>query len=203
MRLITICGVMNEGDQSEIWCPLPLCVKKDRLTVELALKQTTQQDGLTHSAPAVTSEFTECLVSLNFVGNDQDNLSEGVQPFVLAIVYRLSHMSYEAMRVGHKEATNYDLVTAGQANTSLSDARSLRGSTWAHVSVDMIHAEAMLESNIVVLHMMLGSYHPLVISTDAFMARYNADSLAIHHHLVSHCADHHEAKFVRYFSFCL
>jgi hypothetical protein len=109
-------------------------------------------------------------------------------------------MSSDAMRVGHGEAENYNLVTAGQSSASLSDARSLRGSTRAHVSLDMIHAEDMIEATILVLRMMLGMDHPLVISAAFFMAGYNADRLFIQNHVTSHCADHHEANFVRYFS---
>jgi hypothetical protein len=63
-RLMKICGVMNEGDLQEIWCLLPRYGKKDRRAFELALKQTSQHEGLTHSAPIVTPEFTKCLMSL-------------------------------------------------------------------------------------------------------------------------------------------
>jgi hypothetical protein len=103
------------------------------------------------------------------------------------------------MRVGRDEAANYDLVTAGQANTSLSDAMSLRGCTRTHVSFDMIHAGAMLEATLLVRHMMFGSDHPLVISASSFMMRYNSDRLAIQHRLTSHGTSHYESKFVRYF----
>jgi hypothetical protein len=40
--LMTIYDVMNEGDLPEIWRLLPQYEKKDRLAVELALKQTAQ-----------------------------------------------------------------------------------------------------------------------------------------------------------------
>jgi hypothetical protein len=40
--LMTICGVMNEGELPKIWRLLPQYGKKDRLAVELALKQTSQ-----------------------------------------------------------------------------------------------------------------------------------------------------------------
>jgi hypothetical protein len=193
---MTICGVMNEGDLPETWGLLPQYGKKDRLAVELALKQTAQCEGLTHSAPIVMQELTKRPLSLNFAGNDSDNLSEGVQPFDLVIVDHRSQMSRDAMGVGRDEATHYDLVTAGQANTSLSDTRSLRGSTHAHVSFDMIHMEAMIDATVLVLRMMLGSDHRLVISAASFMDRY----LSIQHCLASHCVDHHEAKFVHYFS---
>jgi hypothetical protein len=103
------------------------------------------------------------------------------------------------MIVGREKAANYDLMTAGQANTSLSDARSLRGCTRAHVSFDMIHAEAMLEAALLVLRMMFGSDQPLVISASSFMAHCNSDRLAIQHLLASHGASHYEAKFVQYF----
>jgi hypothetical protein len=63
--------------------PAPAVRGKDRLAVELALKHTYQQVGLTHRAPMVTPEFSKRLISLNFAGNDQDNLTEGVQPFSL------------------------------------------------------------------------------------------------------------------------
>jgi hypothetical protein len=102
--------------------------------------------------------------------------------------------------VGRDKAANYDLVTAGQANTYLSDARSLHGSTRAHISFDTIHAEAVIKATILVLHMMLGSDHPLVIGAASFMDRYNTDRLYIQHRLASQCTDHHKAKFVSYFS---
>jgi hypothetical protein len=41
-RLMTICGIMHECDLPEIWRLLPQYEKKDRLAVELALKQTAQ-----------------------------------------------------------------------------------------------------------------------------------------------------------------
>jgi hypothetical protein len=71
----------------------------------------------------VTPEFAKRLMSLNFAGNNQDNPAEGVHPFALVIVVHRSRTSREAMRVGRDEAANYDLVTAGQVNTWLSDAR--------------------------------------------------------------------------------
>jgi hypothetical protein len=76
-RLMTICGAMNGRDLPEIWCLLPQYGKKDCLAVELTLKQTAHHAGLTHTPPIVTPEFTKCPVSLNFAGNDPDNLSEG------------------------------------------------------------------------------------------------------------------------------
>jgi hypothetical protein len=102
------------------------------------------------------------------------------------------------MRVDHNEAAKYDLITSGQASTSLIDTRSLHGSTCTHVSFKI--AEAILEATILVLRVMLRSDHPLVISAASFMYRYNADRLSIHHRLASQCDDHHDAKFVQYFS---
>jgi hypothetical protein len=66
--------------------PAPAVRKKGQLTVELALKQTSQRVGLTHSAHVITPEFAKHLLPLNFAGNDQDNLEEGVKPFALLIV---------------------------------------------------------------------------------------------------------------------
>jgi hypothetical protein len=122
----------------------------------------------------VTPEFSKRLLLLNFAGNNQDNLAEGVQPFALVIVDYHSQTYREAMRVGRNEAASYDLVTASQVNTSLSDARSLRWCTRARVLFDMIHAEATLEATIMVLRMMFGSDHHLMISAASFMARYNS-----------------------------
>jgi hypothetical protein len=147
----------------------------------------------------VTPEFAKRLLLLNFAGNDQDNLVEGVHPFALIIVDHQSQRSREAMRVGREEASDYVLMTAGQANTSLSDIMILRGCTRARVTFDMIHAKAMLEATLLVLRMMFGSEHPLAISASSFMARYNSDRLAIHHRLASHGASHYEATCVRYF----
>jgi hypothetical protein len=104
------------------------------------------------------------------------------------------------MYIGHEEAAKYDLVTTGQGNSYLSDMNSLRGSTRAHVEFDMIHAKAMLEVMMLGFQMMLGSDHPLVISTESFMAQYNTYRLSIQYHLASHCSDHHKSHFVRYFS---
>jgi hypothetical protein len=75
---------------------------------------------------------------------------------------------------------------------------SLKGCTRAHVSFDMIHAEAMLEATLLVLHMMFGLDHPLVISASSFMARYNSNRLSIQHRLASHGAIHYEATCVWY-----
>jgi hypothetical protein len=198
-RLMTICGVMHKGDLPEIWRLLPQHEKKDRLAVELALKQTAQRVGLTQSTPVVTPEFAKRLLSLNFTGNDQDNIAEGVQPLALIIMHHQNQTSHEAMRLGHDEAANYDIMNKGEVNNSLSDAMILRGCTWAHVSFDIIHGEAMLEATLLVLHVMFGSDHPLVISASSFMACYNSDRLAIQHSLASHGAIHYEARFVRYF----
>jgi hypothetical protein len=88
---------MNEGDLPEIWRLLPQYIKKDQLAVELALKQTAQRVGLTHITPVVTPEFAKRLLSLIFAVNDQDNLAEGVQPFLLVIVDHRIQTSREAM----------------------------------------------------------------------------------------------------------
>jgi hypothetical protein len=58
----------------------------------------------------------------------------------------------------------------GQANVSLGDAMILRGATRAHVEFDMIHAEAMLDTTLLMLRMILGSDHPLAMGTESFMA---------------------------------
>jgi hypothetical protein len=134
-------------------------------------------------------------MSLNFAENDPDNLVQGIQPFDLFIVDHRIHMSLDAMRMGRDKASHDYNVTADQGNTSLSDARTLRGSTHAHVSFGMIHADAMLEATIVVLCTMLGYDHSLVISAAYFMARYNADRLSVHHHLAINFADRHDTKF--------
>jgi hypothetical protein len=171
--------------------------------VELGLNQRAQRVGLTRSTPVITTEFAKRLLSLNFAGNDQDNLAEGVHLFALIIVDHRRQSSREAMKVGHDEAANYDIVTAGQANTSLSDANSLRWCTCAPVSFGVIHDEDMLEATLLVLHMMFGTDHPLAISASSFMVSYNSYRLAIQHRLARHGANHYEAKSVRYFGLCL
>jgi hypothetical protein len=76
---------------------LPQYGNKYYLAVELTLQQTAQCADLNHIAPMSKPEFTKHLMSLNFSGNDPDNLYKGVYPFDLVIVDHCMQMYRDAM----------------------------------------------------------------------------------------------------------
>jgi hypothetical protein len=71
-------------------------------------------------SPAVTSKRKQLVTSLNFVGNGQDDIASGCQPFL--VTYTGTDDHYRAL----EQATVAEQLDQGSANASLADIREIR-----------------------------------------------------------------------------
>jgi hypothetical protein len=116
--------------------------------------------GLGGPSSIVTPKLVKKLVGLRFGGNNFDNLSEGIQPFSLAVQDHCTQAALALTATARTNAEEYDLATAGEMSTTLTDARLMR-TTSVTLPTDFLHARAMLKAqDIMNQQVLLGGEHP-------------------------------------------
>jgi hypothetical protein len=194
---VQVCGVATEGNLKELWRLLAAAGRRDHLVIEQVIQATATRRGQANRAPIVTPDLSRRIAQLTFAGNDMDTLSEGIHPFSLVVAYRRSLVSSSAAERARHAASDYDLVTAVDTNTSLTDARSLRGVNVVNINFDSIHAEARVEATLVILEAIFGDDHCLIQSLQTMGSLYMTDRLTYQRHIETHCPANPYASFLR------
>jgi hypothetical protein len=197
--LMLLCGVDHEDELPELWRMSASAGKRDRIAVERAIQNTARRLGVGGSAPVVTPDLTKRLMGLMFSGSDPDDLAEGIQPFSMVITDHRSSATRQAAEQARHQSRNYDLITSGETNTTLSDAHRLRGSTKVNVNLDSIHCDSILKACHIVLCSMLSSDHPVALRYEDAMDQYNNNKVMYMARIEAHCPSHPYAKVARYF----
>jgi hypothetical protein len=152
---------------------------------------------MSNRGPIITPDFARKIAQLSFAGHEMDNLSEGLQPFAMVVVDHRSIQARTTMDHVRRTAEDYDLVTAGKTNTSLTDARSLRGTNVIHIDFDSVHAEARVDATLITLDAILGDDHTFAWALQQMWNRYTADRLVYQRRIEAHCRINPYACFLR------
>jgi hypothetical protein len=152
---------------------------------------------MSNRVPIITPDFARKISQLSFAGHDMDNPSEGLQPFAMVVVNHRSIHARTTMDHARRTAEDYDLLTAGETNTSLTDARSLCGTNIIHIDFDSVHAEAPVDATLITLDAILGDDHTFVWALQQMWNRYMADRLVYQRRIEAHCHIHPYACFLR------
>jgi hypothetical protein len=158
-RLMFLCGVAEESNLPELWRLLASAGRRDRLAIDQAIQATADRKGMSNRGPIITPDFARRIAQLSFAGHNMDNLGEGLQPFAMVVVDYRSIQARTTMDHARRTAEDYDLITAGETNTSLTDARSLRDTNVIHIDFDSVHAEARVDAALITLDAILGDDH--------------------------------------------
>lgn len=179
-NLCTLCGVATEAQLPPLWLALAAAGKsKDRIVLENHLLSVARTIGLRSAAPLATPDLTKKLVHLRFAGDNIDDLTEGLQPFVLTIqdhgaIGFSTSLDTQQVRQQNEE---YDLLGSDNISTSLADARTIRTTSAAKIPQTYDHMLVMFQAYQVVLHATLGDNHPVVQAYDSFVRAYSDELL--------------------------
>jgi hypothetical protein len=86
-RLMILCDVVLESDLPDVWTNLASnSGKRDRQIIEMAVREKATELGMKHSTPIITPNLAKKITDLRLVGNNMDDLDEGINPFSTVII---------------------------------------------------------------------------------------------------------------------
>ena len=119
----------NEGLLPDLWTELAGANgKRDRETIDMVFRQIANGLHQPELAPVVTPALAKKISTLRLAGTNLDDLSEGVQPFVIVIMDHTTSSGESAYHDAITAANDYDDMLKG-AGVDLSDLKSLKAST--------------------------------------------------------------------------
>jgi hypothetical protein len=119
-----------------------------------------------------------------------DNLSEGLLPFAMVAIIHRTIQARQTMEDARWTVEEYVLVTAGETNTSLTDARSLWGTIVINVDFDSVHAEARVDPTLITFDALLGDDHHFAGVLHQMWNHYMVDILVYQRRIEDQCPLH-------------
>jgi hypothetical protein len=123
--------------------------------------------------PVITPDFTKKITGLRFAGTNVDDLSDGINPFVMVIPDYTSPSGEKAYLDALALAQDYDDLVAGTTAADLSDIKQLKAAVKVQLPTTFTAARAMLMAYVVTMAALLGDAHPVTISLNNFLTEYN------------------------------
>jgi hypothetical protein len=119
--LMIHCDVVIESDLPDVWLNIASNGgKRDRQIIEAAFREIASELRMHSSKPVVTPG--KKITDMRLVGNNLDNLDEGISPFSIVIIDSTTHPSEITYRTAIKVARNYDHLVKG-VNIHLDDRK--------------------------------------------------------------------------------
>ncbi len=170
--LMLLCGVDLEEDLPRMWHILAASTHADRHALDGFMRRLSVTDNAHSQGPIITPELTKRLISLNFAGNDRDDLAQGIQPFNLIVSdpgdAEGTRLALEADTAGNE----YDQLMLGGTSQALSDLRELRTVAKINVRLTFRQARRKLQALRLLLLAMLGPHHTLYQAFHVFLRTY-------------------------------
>jgi hypothetical protein len=173
--LLRVAQVATSAELPQMWQNLALATKKShqrnliQMAMDEALNRVTPGGG---RAYIVTPSVANKIVGLEFRMTNPDNLSTGIQPFILV---QTSPNEREAAEV---RAHVYDTVMGG-SNATIADAQALVSNDPAVLPRTLLQARAALQVFQAFLAMTLGDDHTWTRAIHGFMSRYNSREIEL------------------------
>ena len=173
--LCIMCDVASEADLPELWRALAAAGKNDRTTIARLILATATADSCPSQAPIATTELCKKISTLQFAGDNIDDLADGIQPFALLVRdSALTPAQRSHIAAVDRDNADYDQLMRGTATTALSDVRALRSTTAkAHVLHSYPEAKALLQATRILLCCLLGGEHPVSRAFQTFLTKYS------------------------------
>ena len=174
-RLMNICNVGSETNLPEFWRDLAAANgKRDRVLLAQAVQQTAALLHQEDLVPVITSDLAKKLSTLQFVGNNINDLADGVNPFLMVVQDYTSPSSEKAYFEALQSANDYDMITSGSSSADLAEIKALRKTTTVQVPTNYMTARLMLQGFMLFLATFLGPNHPLARSLARFVVDFQA-----------------------------
>lgn len=146
--------------------------KTERLVIEECFCSVADDLGLLDYTPLTTPSLAKKLTTCTFAHNDLSNLSAGIQPFITTyrdpVARTLLETSMQA----------YDDVLQG-AGTALADLNQLRAAEKTGIPSNIIQVTYCFKSFKVLLHALLGSFHPLTRQFDELLQHWTTSEIIL------------------------
>jgi hypothetical protein len=107
-----LCDVIIESDLPDVWVNLANNGgKRDRQIIQATFREIAAEVGKQGATPVVTPSLAKKIVDMRLVGNNLDNLEEGISPFSMVMIDNSNHTSEITYQAAIEAARNYyDLV---------------------------------------------------------------------------------------------
>jgi len=151
-------GVETEAELPELFRKLVKANKKE----ERALIQNLLRTRVTHpnsygdEPPIVTPSLAKMIIEFDFAPEDQDDLSQGLQPFAI------NNDNAEQRSASLLNANKFNLLEAGLVGLQLHDLEMLLAKAVRHIPVTYMKMETTLKMFGDLVNVMLGATHPIL-----------------------------------------
>lgn len=158
--LMAVCHAEEESELPPFWKQLAVAgLKRDRLTLQEALRAKGRARGVVAGVPIATPNLIKKITGLHWAGLNIDDLSEGLQPFVIVL---LDNANADVGVEAQRRADTYDIILQeGSTSTSYQDAQALKVSK-AVIPRDVNDACAQLLATLLLWAVLVGDNHPFV-----------------------------------------
>jgi hypothetical protein len=174
-RLLQICDETLETNLPLFWTLLAESSgKRDRVILAQAVQDCAASLNHEDLAPVVTSDLAKKLSTLQFVGNNINDLGDGINPFLMVVQDYSSPSNEKAYFEALQSANDYDMITSGNSAADLSEIKTLRKSTVVQMPTNYMTARLMLQGYTILLAAFLGTGHQLVCKLGRFVVKFQS-----------------------------
>lgn len=173
LKLTTLCDVARETDLPEVWTNLAAANgKREREVLDEHFRDVASRLDVPELSPIITPTLSKKITSMRFGGSNLDDLSEGVNPFVVVIMDHTTSSGSQAYQEALSAANDYDDLTRGSGAADLADLKTIRASTKVLIPETFALGRAMMQSYRIVLMGLLGDNHKVVVAYSSFLTGY-------------------------------
>jgi hypothetical protein len=128
--------------------------KRDRLIIEATFREIAKELGMHGATPVVTPSLAKKILDMRLLGNNLDNLEEGISPISMVMIDNSNHASATTYQAAIKAARNYgETVPLEEINTV-----QIRK---AVISKTFVAAKAMIKASYIALVALIGEQHKM------------------------------------------
>ena len=165
----------SEADLPILWSRIAAAGgKREREAIDSVFRETGTALDQQHLVPVITPDLAKKITSVRFAGNNMDDLSEGINPFVLIIADLTSPSGERAYLDAVAMAQDYDDLVAGTTAAKLDDIKTLKAAAKVQIPTNFTAARAMLTAFLITLASLFGPMHPQVTDLNNFVSEYTA-----------------------------
>jgi hypothetical protein len=198
-RLLKICDETVETNLPKYWSMLAEAGgKRDRVILAQAVQDCAAALNHEDLAPVVTSDLAKKVSTLQIVGNNINDLGDGVTPFLMMVQDYSSPSSERAYFEALQTANDYDMITSGSSAADLAEIKALRKATNLQMPTNYMTTRLMLQGYTIFLAAFLGTAHPLVRNLGRFVVEFQAKEPFYVNQLQLYDASYGPSRLLRY-----
>jgi hypothetical protein len=172
-KLLALCQAHDAHALPELWILLAAANgKRERETIESRMRITATALGDPDLAPVVTPDLAKKIVSVRLAGNNLDDFTDGINPFLMVVQDYTSPSSEKQYFDALSLAADYDTLVGGTAAADLADITKMRTAIKVQVPTNFVTMRLMLQAFSVLLATLLGETHPVVQELSRFVTQF-------------------------------